>query len=190
MWAVGVIKLLSDQPVSVMERIVFGLAAQLAFLAAAGGAIGLVAWLSRPRSMFRVGVAVLATFAVLSCADAMMAWNGLSLATSTYWLTPFLAARATAMLVAYTAFVGAAWMLSMRHDGEPWTAIVISLIAADMLTDTLRLTVLLEARAYAPSLWGYGVVLTGAAAVWRMGAVLGPEIDAGRRADTPIGGEV
>jgi len=190
LWAVNAVKLLSDQPVSLMERVVFGAAAQLAFLAAAAGALRLVEWLLRPRAIFRAGYAILAGFAVFACVESALGISGWSFAKTAYWLTPFLAMRAAATVVAYLAFVGAALTLSMRRDGERWTGIVIIMIAAHMLYDAMRLTLVLELRGHAESLFGSILMLAGAAAVWRMGALLRAPDGAEGRADAPISGVI
>ncbi|NPU09938.1 hypothetical protein HL666_04115 [Bradyrhizobium sp. 83002] len=172
LWLVNVVKLIGDQPLSSMERIVFGLAAQLAFLAAAAGALRLVEWLSKPRFIFRVGYWFLAVFAVLACVDPAVSAAGWTFARTPYWLMPFQAVRAAATLVACGAFIGAALVLSLRRGGEPWTGVVLSLIVAHMLYDAMRLTFVLEVHERVVSLWGPATMLVAAIAVWRIGTVL------------------
>jgi hypothetical protein len=172
LWAANAVKLMGDQPLSSMDRIGFGLAAQLAFLAAAGGALRLLEWLSKSSGIFRVGYVILALFAAFACLDSAVGPFGWTLTRTPYWLMPFQALRAASLLVAYGAFIGAALVLTMRQGAEPWTGIVISLIAAHMLYDAMRLTFVLEARGQTTSLFGSALVLMGAAAVWRIGALL------------------
>jgi hypothetical protein len=152
----------------------FDMAARLALLAAAAGALRLVEMMSRPPAVFRVGYALLAASAVL-----------LGVGWTTYdmgWIYPKPALYAisavgiAALLVGYGAFIGAAVLITMRRDIERWTGAAISLVTAYVLYKAITPMFLVEIPGYrgdGPLFWLEPVVMfVGGAAVWRIGSVL------------------
>ena len=89
------------------------------------------------------------------------------------------AVAVAATLVKYGTFIGAAVLITMRRDIEPWTGAAISLISAYMLYKAIRPMFLVELPGHgdAPMFWLQPVVmLVGGAAVWRMGSVLRAQV--------------
>jgi hypothetical protein len=151
------------------------IAAYLAALAAGAGALKLMEMMSRSHAAIRVGYALLAVTAL---------WVGLGqIAFITRW--PFFGTPsyimtsrtvfAASSVVEYGAFIGAAILITIRHDLERWSCVAISLVSSFLIYKRVYLFILLR-----PLENGYGFVswlqpiaiFIGAAAVWRMGVIL------------------
>ena len=154
----------------------FGVAARLALLAAAAGALRLVETMSRPRAAFRVGYALLAASALLVGVGWVAYAMGWIFTKNALYATSARAVGVAAILVEYGAFIGAAVLITMRRDIERWTGAAISLISAYMLYKAITPMFLIGIPGYrgdGPLFWMEPVImLVGGAAVWRMGSVL------------------
>ena len=149
--------------------------AYLALLAAAAAAIHLAETISGRRTTYRVAYWVLAIAAVTTCLNWLaqpMGWRftqGFDFA-SLAWI-----ANTAAIFVKYGAFIGAAMLIVVRRDIERWTGVVISLISAYLLYRNLRPLFVDDGFTLYAGLafWVWpGVMLVGAAAVWRLGSLL------------------
>lgn len=157
----------------------FEVAARLALLAAAAGALRLVEMMSRPRTAFRLGYGLLAASALP--VGIGFIYYGAIFPKPALYVTRTVADAAT--LLAYGAFIGAAVMITIRHDIERWTGAVISLISAYLLYKAIRAMFLVEFPSEDVMFWLQPVVmLVGGAAVWRMGCVLRAQAHSGRSA--------
>jgi hypothetical protein len=149
--------------------------AYLALLAAAAAAIHLAEKITGRRTAYRVAHWILAIAAITTCLNSLAVPMGWQL--TGYFGYPLLAwaANIAAIFVKYGAFIAAAMLVVSRRDVERWTGIVISLISAYLLYRGLRPLFVDDRFAYNVGLtfWVWpGVMLVGAAAVWRMGALL------------------
>ena len=157
----------------------FEVAARLALLAAAAGALRLVEMMSRPRTAFRLGYGLLAASALP--VGIGFIYYGTIFPKPALYVTRTVADAAT--LLAYGAFIGAAVMITIRHDIERWTGAVISLISAYLLYKAIRAMFLVEFPSEDVMFWLQPVVmLVGGAAVWRMGSVLRAQALSGQSA--------
>jgi len=166
----------------------FDVAARLALLAAAAGALRLVETVSRPRAAFRVGYAFLAASALLLGVGLSAYAMGWIFTKNALYATSARAVGVPAILVEYGAFIGAAVLITMRRDVERWTGAAISLISAYTLYKAITPMFLVEIPGYrgdGPLFWMEPVVmLVGGAAVWRMGSVLRAQAHSGRSAQS------
>jgi hypothetical protein len=137
-------------------------------LAAAVGALRLVETMLRPHAAFRVGYGVLAASALLIGVSLVASAIGLSFTRSAPYVTSARAVHVAAALVKYGAFIGAAVLITLRRDVEPWAAAAISLISAYMM----RAMFVVEFPGGLMFWLQPVLMLVGAAAVWRMGSVL------------------
>jgi hypothetical protein len=160
-----------NRPVS----IAFHEAVYLALLASAAAAIHLAEAISGRRTAYRVAYWILALATITTCLDWLAGPMGWRL--TGYFGYPLVAwaANIAAIFVKYGAFIGAAMLVVLRRDIELWTGIVISLISAYLLYRGLRPLFVDDGFTYYVGLtfWVWpGVMLVGAAAVWRMGSLL------------------
>jgi hypothetical protein len=167
----------------------FDVAARLALLAAAAGALRLVETVSRPRAAFRVGYALLAASALLLSVGLSAHAMGWIFTKNALYAASARAVGVPALLVKYGAFIGAAVLITMRRDIERWTGAAISLITAYMLYKAITPMFLVEMipgyRGDGPLFWMEPVVmLVGGAAVWRMGSVLRAQAHSERSAQS------
>lgn len=177
LWAANSVRMMNPERSLATWFIMSGAATQLAFLAAAGGALRLVETMSRPHAAFRFGYMLLAAYALvvgIGLVDNLMGW---SFTRNALYAAPERALRITATLVGYGAFIGAAVWVTMRRDIEVWAGAVISLIGIHMLYGTIRpmFVAAAELRELRGDLmfWVQPVLmLIGGAAVWRIGSVL------------------
>jgi hypothetical protein len=174
-WAAGNLReWIQSTPASSMRYDL--VAAYLAALAAAAGALKLIEMMSRlPRVAVRIGYALLAVTAL---------WVGIGqIAFVTRWPffgTPYyvMTSRtvfAASSIVEYGAFMGAAVLIATRRDVEGWTAVAISLASSFLLYKRLYTLILLRQLESGHSFvsWLQPIlILIGAAAVWRMGIIL------------------
>jgi hypothetical protein len=150
-------------------------AAYLAALAAGAGALRLVEAISRSHAAVRVGYALLAVTALLvGVVQIAIAMRWTFIGNPLYTMTSRTVFAASS-IVEYGAFIGAAVLITIRHDLERWSCVAISLVSSFLLYKRVYLLILLR-----PLENGYGFVswlqpiaiFIGAAAVWRMGVVL------------------
>jgi hypothetical protein len=147
-------------------------AASLAFLASAAGALRLVETMSRPHAAFRIGYGLLAAYAIFVIGGAVASASGWSFTRSTPYATSTRVVGVAVALVKYGAVIGAAVLITTRRDVEPWAAAAISLISAYMIYNAIR-PMFGVTFPGALMFWMQPVLmLVGAAAVWRMGSVL------------------
>jgi hypothetical protein len=151
------------------------IAAYFAALAAGAGALKLVEITSRSHAAARIGYALLAMTAL---------WVGIGvIAIITPWpffKSPsyFMTSRtvfAASAIVEYGAFVGAAVLITIRHDVERWSCVAISLVSSFLLYKRVYMLVLLIPleNVYGFVSWLQAIaIFIGAAAVWRMGVIL------------------
>lgn len=147
-------------------------ATSLAFLASAAGALRLVETLSRPHAAFRIGYGLLAAYAFLFAFGHVAYAMGWSFTRNASYIVFARALVAAVAIVKYGAVIGAAVLITMRRDVEPWVAAAISLICAYLIYTMIGPMLAVE---FAGTLmfWMQPVLmLVGAAAVWRMGTVL------------------
>ena len=151
-------------------------AAYLAALAAGAGALKLIEMMSRiSPAVVRIGYALLAITAL---------WVGMGqIAFITRWpffQSPyyFMTSRtvfAASSVVEYGAFIGAAILITIRHDLERWSCVAISLVSSLLLFKRVYLLILLRQleSSYGFVSWLQPIaIFIGAAAVWRMGVIL------------------
>jgi hypothetical protein len=156
----------------------FGAVAHVAVLAAAAAAIHLVQKLSQPRPVFRVCYVILAVAAFTTALDGLdqqMRWRFVE-QQLLYSLLSW-AANTAAIAVTCGAFIAASWLIVTRRGVECWTAIVISLITAYFLYSDVRPLFVRDDGWMRLQLgfafWAWpGAMLLGAAALWRIGALL------------------
>jgi hypothetical protein len=144
----------------------------VAFLAAAAGALRLVETMSRAHAALRVGYGILAASALLVSVSFVAHAMGWSFAKSASYVTSVRAVHVAAALVQYGAFIGAAVLITMRRDVEPWAGAVICLISAYMICNTIRQMFVVEWPGDLMFWLRPILMLVGGAAVWRMGSVL------------------
>jgi len=174
LWAAdSLFGLMSQRPIPLI--LTFSVAASLALLAAGAGALRLVETMSTPHPGFAVGYGVLAASALLlgiGLAAYAMGWN---FTKGAAYLTSARALGVAAAFVKYGAFIGAAVLITMRHGIEPWAGAAISLISAYMLYSAVRVMLVVELRGDLMFWLQPVLMLVGAAAVWRIGSVLGAQ---------------
>jgi hypothetical protein len=149
--------------------------AYLALLAAAAAAIHLAETLSGRRTAFRVAYWILGIAAVTTCLNWLARPMGWSFTQHFYYVLLASAANTAAIFVKYGAFISGAMLVVIRRDIERWTGIVISLISAYLLYRDLRPLFVDDGFSYyvGSTFWLWpGVMLVGAAAIWRMGSLL------------------
>jgi hypothetical protein len=149
--------------------------AYLALLAAAAAAIHLAEKISGRRTAYRVAYWILAIAAVTTCLNWLAHPMGWRFTQDFGFASLAWTANTAAMFVKYGAFISAAMLVVIRRDIELWAGIVISLISAYLLYSGLRPLFVDDGFAYNVGLmfWVWpAVMLVGAAAVWRMGALL------------------
>jgi hypothetical protein len=176
-WVANNLRTMNPERSSVIGFLMSGVAAQLALLAAAAGALGLVETVSRPHAAFRVGYALLAVYAFvlgIGLVENLMGW---SFTKNALYATSARVLRVAATFVEYGAVIAAAVLVTMRRDIEVWAGAVVCLIGIYMLYDTIRLLfVAAELRVFVAAdpmfLVQPVLMLIGAAAVWRIGSVL------------------
>jgi putative Mn2+ efflux pump MntP len=172
LWAANTLRLMSPEPPSLSWLIMSSAATQLAFLAAAAGALKLVETMSRPHAAFRFGYGLLAVCAFVVGIGLVASLMGWSFTKNALFATSVRALRFAAILVGYGAFIGTAVLVTMRRDIEVWAGAIISLIGIHILYDSIRLMFVVELRGDL-MFWVQPVImLIGGAAVWRIGSVL------------------
>jgi putative Mn2+ efflux pump MntP len=172
LWAANSLRMMSPVPSSLAWMIMSSAATPLALLAAACGALRLVETMSRPHVAFRVGYGLLAAYALVVGIALLANLMGWSFTKNAHYATSVRALFLAATLVEYGAFIGAAVLVTLRREIELWAGAAISLIAAHMLYNTLRLMFVVELRGDL-MFWVQPVLmLIGGAAVWRIGSVL------------------
>jgi hypothetical protein len=153
----------------------FNVAAFLALLMAAAGALRLIEMISRPRAAFRYGYGILAASALLTVVSLVAYVMGWSFTRSALYITPARAVAVSAVLVKYGAFIGAIMLISLRRNIECWAAAVISLISVYFLYQAIGAMFfpIIPGRGDGLMFWLQPVVvLIGGAAVWRVGSIL------------------
>ncbi len=154
---------------------VFHVAAFMALLAAGAGALRLMEMMSRPRAAFGVGYGILAAAALLMGAGLVARAMGWTFTNSALYLAAVRALSISAAVVKYGAFIGAAVLISLRRNIEPWAGAAISLISAYLLYKAVSSMFLINIPGQGDGLmfWLQPVVmLVGGTAVWRMGSIL------------------
>lgn len=170
-WAAdSLIGLMSQMPVSVI--LTFSTATSLAHLAAAAAALRLVETMLGPHPAFRVGYGLLAAAALLAGVGFVARNMDWSFTRSSSYFMIARAVSVAAALVKYGAIVGAAVLITTRHDIERWAGAAISLVSAYMVYNLVRSMLVVEFPS-SLAFWLQPVLmLVGGAAVWRMGSVL------------------
>lgn len=156
----------------------FGAVAHVAVLAAAAAAIQLVQKLSQARRTLCVYYVILAIAALTTTIDGLgrqMKW--MFTEQQIFYSLLSWAANTAAIFVTCGAFIAASWLIVTRRGVERWTGIVISLITAYFFYKDVRpLFVHDDGRMglqLGLAFWAWpGAMLIGAAALWRMGALL------------------
>lgn len=149
--------------------------AYLTLLAAAAAAIYLAETISGRRTAYRVAYWILAIAAVTTCLNWLARPMGWRFTQDFGYASLAFTANTAAIFVKYGAFISAAMLVVIRRDIELWTGVVISLISAYLLYRGLRPLFVDDGFTYYVGLtfWVWpGVMLVGAAAVWRMGSLL------------------
>jgi hypothetical protein len=145
LWAANSLAMMS--PVhSATWSIMSAWAAQLAFLAAGGGALRLAETMSRPHAAFRIGYALLAAYACVVGVGLVAYPIGLNFTKYPLYATSARALSVAAAFVEYGAFIAAAVLVTMRRDIEVWAGAVISVIGLYMLYHIVRPMFILELR--------------------------------------------
>ena len=170
-WAAdNLVKLMSEASVPVI--LTFSTAASLAGLAMAAGALRLVETISGPHPAYRIGYGLLAAAALLVGVGLVARTMGWSFITSTPYFVLARSVFVAAALLKYGAIIGAAVLITMRHEIEPWAGAAISLISAYMIYSLAR-SVLAVGYPGELMFWLQPILmLVGGAAVWRMGTAL------------------
>ena len=153
----------------------FNEVAYLVVLAAAAAAIHLAETISGRRTAYRVAYWILAIAAVTTCLNWLAPSMGWRFTQDFGYASLAWTANTAAIFVKYGAFITAAMLVVLHRDIERWTGIVISLIGAYLLYRGLRPLFVDDGFTYYVGLtfWVWpGVMLVGAAAVWRMGSLL------------------
>jgi len=174
LWAANsLLNMTSYRPMSVAWILLSNLATNLAFTAAAAGALRLMETLSRPHVAFRIGYGLLAVSVLLSGLSLtayFMGWNFFKNPLYGTFLRPLYAAI---MLVKYGAFIGAAVLITRRLAMELWTSVTIGLIGLLMLYEDFTQMFAVGFLRGDTMFWLQPVLfLVGGAAVWRIGALL------------------
>lgn len=156
------------------SAITFYVAAFMALLAAGVGALRLIEMMSRSHTAFRVGYGILAAAALIMGVGLVARAMGWSFTTGALYLSTSRALAFSAALVKYSAFIGAAMLITLRRDIERWTGIAISLVSAFMLYRALRPLFVVDHLGSGEGLMFLqpALMLIGGAAVWRMGSLL------------------
>ena len=173
LWLVdGVMTLTSSTLTYTTWYRVFSMANQLAVLAAAAAAFGLMEMISRRHAALRVAYGLLAASALLSLYSFMAHSIGWRFPKDGLVVASIRSLHFAAILVAYGAFIGAALLIVTRHDVELWTGAVISLIGVYMSYEIIRSMFAAGLRGDS-MFWLLPVILLiGAAAVSRIGSFL------------------
>jgi hypothetical protein len=173
LWLVdGLVTLMSNAPAYEVWFKVFNMTNQMAFLAAAAGALRLMELVSRPHPAFRVAYGLLAASALLSLYSLMAHSIGWGFPRDGLVVASIRSLHFAAVLVGYGAFVGTALLIVTRHDIELWTGAVIGLIGVYMSYEIIRPMFAAGLRGDS-MFWLLPVILLiGAAAVWRIGSIL------------------
>lgn len=153
----------------------FNLAAYLALLAAAAGALRLSEIVSGPHTVFRVGYGILAVAALVASLNILAYAMGWGFTSNAVYRMSARVVVVTASLVKYGAIIAAAELITLRRNVERWAGSVIGLIGIYMLYTVLRSLFVVDRLGYGdgPMFWLQPVMmLIGGAAVWRMGSVL------------------
>ena len=153
----------------------FNEVAYLVVLAAAAAAIHLAETISGRRTAYRIAYWILAIAAVTTCLNWLAPSMGWRFTQDFGYASLAWTANTAAIFVKYGAFISAAMLVVLHRDIERWTGIVISLISAYLLYLALRPLFVDDGFTYYVGLtfWVWpGVMLVGAAAVWRMGSLL------------------
>jgi hypothetical protein len=160
------------EPAGLVDLIMIYGSVQIASLAAAAGALGLIETISKPHAWLRFGYAILAACAIVVCVGLTADVSGWSFARTAPYAASTRAWRIAATLVEYSALIGVAVLLTKRRGIEPWAAVVLSLIGCILLYNNLRF--ILGAQVHTmPSFWSQPFIMfIGGAAVWRIGSVL------------------
>jgi hypothetical protein len=155
----------------------FDIASYLALLAAAACALRLAETVSRPHVAFRIGYGVLAIAAFVACLNLLAYSMGWTFTKAPAYAKAVRVVVIAGKLVKYGAIILAAMLITSRCNVERWAGIVISLVSGYLLYRTLEpLFVASHPRGDGLAFWLQPVImLTGGAAVWRMGSFLRSE---------------
>jgi hypothetical protein len=176
-WVMGGVKSLNNvERARLIDIVMIGTLTQLAFVAAAAGALRLVEAIAGPHAWLRFGYVILIVCALVICVEPVAEFSGWHLAWSGPYAAFTLALRAAGTSVEYASFIAAAVLLTKQRDVEAWIAVAISLIGCAMLYGALRLMFQTGIRTI-PNPWAQSVaIFVGGAAVWRMGALLSSRV--------------
>ena len=163
----------------------FDLASYLALLAAAACALRFAETISSPRVAFRIGYCILATAAFVACLNLLAFSMGWALTKNPAYAMAVRVVVIAGKLVKYGAIIMAAMLITSRYNVERWTGIVISLVSAYLLYESLRWLFVTGFPRDGLMTWLQPVImLIGGAAVWRMGSLL-----RGSAPQRPAGGD-
>lgn len=173
LWAAGsLLNITSYRPTSVLWIMAVSTVTNLAFPAAAAGALRLMEILSRPHVVFRIGYAVLAISVAVSVVSLINYFTGWSFTKNLFHAAYVRPLYFAVTLVQYGAFIGAPVMIAVRFDLERWIAVVIGLIGVFVVYETMR-TMFATGFPGDTMFWLWPVfLLIGGAAVWRIGSLL------------------
>ena len=151
------------------------IAVYFAALAAGAGALKLVEMMSRSHPAFRVGYALLAMTALWVAIGLIAIITRWPFFQSPYYFMTSRTLFAASTTVEYGAFIGAAILITIRHDVERWSCVAISLASLFLLYKRVYTLILFRPleNVHGFASWLQPVVIfIGAAAVWRMGIIL------------------
>lgn len=174
LWAAdNLLRLTNHLPSSLAWIIVSSIVTSLSSLTAAAAALRLAETLSRPHAAFRIGYGLLAASAVLAGISLTAYFMGWTFTRDPLYGAFVRPLSVAIKLVEYGAFAGAAVLITMRRDIEPWTGIAISLIGVYMLYQIIWPMFTGSLGSGVAMFWLQPVMmLIGGAAVWRIGALL------------------
>jgi hypothetical protein len=151
------------------------IAAHFAALAAGAGALKLVEMMSRSHAPVRIGYALLAMTALWVCTGPIAIITRWPFFQSPSYFMTSRTLFAASTIVEYGAFIGAAVLITIRHDVERWSCVAIGLVSSFLLTKRVYMLILLIPleNVYGFVSWLQSIaIFIGAAAVWRMGIIL------------------
>jgi hypothetical protein len=153
------------------------IAPHFALLVAAAAALRLAETESSPHVAFRIGYGVLAASTIMTCAELIARPLGWTFTHNGAYAIVEQTVAVAAILGTYGAFIACAAVITLRRNIERWAGIAVGLVSVFMLCDRLRqffaANYLFSSDAMLMFWLKPVVMLIGAAAVWRIGTVLG-----------------